>query len=75
MRLLVVEVEPDLLRSLTGVLREEGYAVDETVDEHQQQTYSQSRTGTSAQATAMAHMPSCRPGKPIVSLVVALTPT
>ena len=32
MRILVVEDEPDLLSSLAGVLREEGYAVDEAED-------------------------------------------
>ena len=32
MRLLVVEDEPDLLKSLAGILREEGYAVDEAED-------------------------------------------
>jgi two-component system, OmpR family, response regulator len=32
MRLLIVEDEPDLLRSLTKVLREEGYAVDTAAD-------------------------------------------
>ena len=32
MRILVVEDEPDLLRTLAGVLREEGYAVDEAED-------------------------------------------
>jgi two-component system OmpR family response regulator len=32
MRLLVVEDEPDLLRTLSKVLREEGYAVDEAPD-------------------------------------------
>ncbi len=32
MRLLVIEDEPDLLSSLAGVLREEGYAVDEAED-------------------------------------------
>ena len=32
MRILVVEDEPDLLRSLSNILREEGYAVDEAED-------------------------------------------
>ena len=32
MRLLIVEDEPDLLSSLAGILREEGYAVDEAED-------------------------------------------
>jgi two-component system, OmpR family, response regulator len=32
MRLLVVEDQPDLLRTLAAVLREEGYAVDEAAD-------------------------------------------
>ena len=32
MRILIVEDEPDLLSSLAGILREEGYAVDEAAD-------------------------------------------
>ena len=32
MRILVVEDEPDLLRTIAQVLREDGYAVDEAAD-------------------------------------------